>query len=145
LHPTGHFHCRRDRGDSGARSDLVIGRIRIVAGDLPQLAAEMVERAVDRQGDMALVGTATSLRELVALARRTKPDVVVVGLHDHELSQDYLELLFDQPRTRVLGIAAHDGRAYLYELRPEQVELGEVSPDDVVASIRHAARRPARS
>jgi DNA-binding NarL/FixJ family response regulator len=110
---------------------------------LPQLVAEMVERAVERQGDMALVGTATSLRELVALARRTKPDVVVVGLHDHDLPRDYLELLFDQPRTRVLGIAAHDGHAYLYELRPEQVELGEVSPDDVVESIRQAAGRPA--
>jgi DNA-binding NarL/FixJ family response regulator len=144
LHPTGHFDRRGERGDSGARSDLVLGRIRIVAGDLPQLVAEMVERAVERQGDMALVGTASSLRELVGLARRTKPDVVVVGLHDHDLAPDYLELLFDQPRTRVLGITALDGHAYLYELRPEQVELGEVSPDDVVETIRQAAGGRAR-
>jgi DNA-binding NarL/FixJ family response regulator len=103
----------------------------------------MVEQAVERQSDMEMVGSARSVRDLVELARRTKPDVVVVGLEGGELPRDCLEVLFDRPRTRMLGIEAHDGRAYLYELRPEQVEVGEVSPSGVVETIREAVRRPA--
>ncbi len=102
----------------------------------------MVERAVARQSDMAVVGRATSLGELLVLARETQPDVVVVGLHDSALPTACLELLLERPRVKVLGIQEHEGRAYLYELRPEQVEIGEVSPDEVVDTIRAAVQRP---
>jgi DNA-binding NarL/FixJ family response regulator len=102
----------------------------------------MVERAVERQQDMAVVGSASSLGELLELARSTDPDVVVVGLADADLPRDCLELLFERPHVSVLGIEAHEGRAWLYELRPEQIEIGEVSPDEVVDTIRLTARRP---
>jgi DNA-binding NarL/FixJ family response regulator len=102
----------------------------------------MVERAVARQHDMAVVGRATSLGELLELARATAPDVVVIGLYDSELPEACLDLLWERPRVKVLGIEEHEGRAYLYELRPEQVEIGEVSPDEVVDTIRAAVQRP---
>jgi DNA-binding NarL/FixJ family response regulator len=103
----------------------------------------MVERAIGRQRDMAIVGHAASLGELVELARATEPDVVVVGLHNSELPTACRELLLERPRVKVLGIEEHEGHAYLYELRPEQVEIGEVSPDEVVDTIRAALLRPA--
>jgi DNA-binding NarL/FixJ family response regulator len=102
----------------------------------------MVEAAVEREDDMAVVGSTPSLHELWTLARSTQPDVVVVGLEDGDLPRDCLELLFERPQMKVLGIEARDGRAWLYELRPEQSEIGEVSPDDVVDTIRDAAGRP---
>jgi DNA-binding NarL/FixJ family response regulator len=102
----------------------------------------MVEGAVARQQDMAVVGRATSLGDLLELARATEPDAVVVGLHDSELPHACLELLLERPRVKVLGIAEQEGRAYLYELRPEQVEIGEVSPDEVVDMIRTAVQGP---
>ena len=103
----------------------------------------MVEKAVGRQDDMAVVGRGSSLEHLVELARETEPDVVVVGLERPGLPRDCLALLLDRPRVRILGIEAHEGLAWLYELRPEQIEIGEVSPEEVVGSIRDAARRQA--
>jgi DNA-binding NarL/FixJ family response regulator len=102
----------------------------------------MVEGAVARQRDMDVVGAAASLDELLDLARDTDADVAVVGLHDGALPQACLELLLERPRMKVLGIEEHEGRAYLYELRPEQVEIGEASPAEVVDTIRAAVQRP---
>jgi DNA-binding NarL/FixJ family response regulator len=101
----------------------------------------MVERAVASQEDMAVVGRTTTLDELVELARATKPDVVVAGFHDSRLPPTYLELLLERPRVKVLGLHEHEGQAWLYELRPDQIEIGEVSPDEVVHTIREAAQR----
>jgi DNA-binding NarL/FixJ family response regulator len=101
----------------------------------------MVERAVASQEDMAVVGRTTTLDELVALARATEPDVVVAGFHDSRLPPAYLELLLERPRVKVLGLHEHEGQAWLYELRPDQIEIGEVSPDEVVHTIREAAQR----
>ena len=102
----------------------------------------MIERAVARTYDMGVVGRAASLDELHDVAEETDPDVVIVGLHDAELPQACLELLLERPRLKVLGIEEQDGHVQLYELRPEQVEIGEVSPDEVVDTIRAAVFRP---
>lgn len=102
----------------------------------------MIERAVARTYDMGVVGRAASLDELHDVAEETDPDVVIVGLHDAELPQACLDLLLERPRLKVLGIEEHDGHVQLYELRPEQVEIGEVSPDEVVDTIRAAVFRP---
>ncbi len=110
---------------------------------MSRLAGEMVERAVVHSHDMDVVGRTSSLDELVDLARATDPDVVIVGLHDDELPPACLELLLERPRVKVLAIEERAGRARLYELRPEQVEIGEVSPDEVVDTIRAAVLRPA--
>jgi DNA-binding NarL/FixJ family response regulator len=92
---------------------------------------------------MAIVGSADSLEALLELARKTEPDVAVVGIPGAGVPDGCVELLMERPRVKVLGIEAHEGRAYLYVLRPEQVEIGEVSPEEVVETIREAARRPA--
>ena len=92
--------------------------------------------------DMDVVGRTSSLDALVDLARATDPDVVIVGLHDDELPAACVEMLLEHPRVKVLAIEERAGRARLYELRPEQVEIGEVSPDEVVDTIRAAILRP---
>lgn len=102
----------------------------------------MVERAVARTHDMRVVGRASSLDELLLLARATEHDVVIVGLHDSDLPPACIELLLERPRMKVLGIEEQAGHAQLYELRPEQVEIGELSPDEVVDTIRAAVLRP---
>ena len=103
----------------------------------------MVERALAHTDDMDVVGHAATVDDLLELARQTEPDVVIVGLHDSELPDECLDLLLERPRVKVLAIEEQGGRAQLFELRPEQIELGEVSPDEVVHSIRSAIRRPA--
>ncbi|HEX4525383.1 MAG TPA: hypothetical protein VH108_01420 [Gaiellaceae bacterium] len=120
----------------------MVEQLGILLVDLSRLVGEMVERALARTHDMRVVGRAASLEELHEIAQAMDPDVVIVGLQDVELLQACLDLLLERPRMKVLGIEEHAGRAQLYELRPEQVEIGEVSPDEVVDTIRAAVLRP---
>jgi DNA-binding NarL/FixJ family response regulator len=102
----------------------------------------MVEGAVVRSHDMGVVGRTSLLADLPNLARETDPDVVIVGLHDGDLPPECRELLLERPRVKVLALEESAGHARLYELRPERVEIGEVSPDEVVETIRAAVLRP---
>ena len=106
-----------------------------------QAQFEWQERAVVLEYGKVSVGK-HSLDELHDVAQATDPDVVIVGLHDAELPQACLELLLERPRLKVLGIEEHGGNAQLYELLPEQVEIGEFSPDEVIDTIRAVVLRP---
>jgi DNA-binding NarL/FixJ family response regulator len=106
-----------------------VGTLRILVVGLPRLVREMIERSLAAQPDMEVLGGRDS----------DSPDFVVCGLDFPWLPDQYRELLEEQPRARVLGIEAAGGHAYLYELRPQRVAIGEVSPDDIVAAIRTTA------
>jgi DNA-binding NarL/FixJ family response regulator len=130
------------RADSTTSRGDVIERFRILLVDVSRLVGEMVEGAVVRTNDMGVVGT-TSLDELLDTARASEPDVVIVGIDAHNgLPDECVDLLLERPRVKVLAIEERAGHARLYELRPERVEIGDVSPEEVVESIRAAVLRP---
>lgn len=89
---------------------------------------------------MAVVGRAASLDQLPAAAELT-PDVVIVGVSDPELPSACVALFGEKARMKVIGLEANSGRARLHELRIVHTDFIDVSPDDVVATIRAAARR----
>lgn len=108
---------------------------------MPRLVRDMVEQAIARQHDMAVVAHCVSFDDLFAVAARTEPDIVIVGLEDRDLPRVCLELMLEHQGVSVLGIDARSGRAWLYELRLEQMQIDEIAPDDVVHSIRSAVRK----
>jgi hypothetical protein len=65
------------------------------------------------------------------------PDVVVLGLKETERPETVEVLLGRYPNARVLGIAGDGRQAYMHELRPHRVALGELSPDQLIEAIRH--------
>lgn len=87
---------------------------------------------------MVVVGIATSLAELLELVQRTGPDVIVVGLADHRLPAECLALLLERPQMKVLGLRPQDGRAFLFAVRLEQVDIGPVGPGGLVDAVREA-------
>jgi DNA-binding NarL/FixJ family response regulator len=101
----------------------------------------MVEQTIERQHDMAVVAHCDSFDEMLEAARRYEPDIIVVGLEDGVLPRACLEVMLEHAGMNVLGIESRGGRAWLYELRLEQIQIDEVAPADVVHSIRGAARR----
>lgn len=109
---------------------------------MPRLMRDIIEEALSAQPDMAIVDVLESPRALVAAARRTRPEFVVIGVDGPELSPHCAALLADQPRVRVMGIEPRAGEAHLHDLRPHRVSLGEVSPTELIAAIRAAARAP---
>jgi len=66
------------------------------------------------------------------------PDVVVIGLNESETPETAEDLFGHYPYARVLGIASDGRRAYMHELRPHRVALGELSPDQLIEAIRQA-------
>jgi DNA-binding NarL/FixJ family response regulator len=121
--------------------DGLLQRIQIVLVDMPRMLRDMIEEAVAAQPDMRVVETVPERSALLEATRRTRPEFVIFGIDDDEddFPPGCLEVLEEQPRTRILGIQAAAGLAYLYELRPERTRIGEVAPEDVVAAIRSAA------
>jgi hypothetical protein len=67
--------------------------------------------------------------------------VVVFGLRGPGLPEACREVLLDRPWVKAVGIDERGGRAYLFELRPQQFEIGEISPDQVVEEIRRVASK----
>lgn len=107
--------------------------------DLPQLVADMLERAVEAQTDMVVVGRVQTSSALAQVTGMAPPDVVIVGLTDPELSTQCLDLFAENVGLTVLGVQKKRGVAHLYQLRPHHIELGEVAPEDLVSEIRTAA------
>ena len=103
------------------------------------------------------------LRDIVGSALRAEPDMVVVGelpdltadLADvdsrdarvlifgtrKEPSVTALDLVERRRDTIALGVSADGRRSVLYELRPCEVELGELSSQRLVQTIREAVAR----
>ena len=105
---------------------------------MPQLVHEVLGHAIDRQADMELMAESSGPARFV---NSTAPDVVVVGTAGAGQAEQATRLLWRWPRSHVLMLAVDGHQAALYHLNPERTELGELSPDDVVSSIRQAVHK----
>jgi hypothetical protein len=87
-------------------------------------------------GRGAARGDPSTLRALVL---EHSPDVLVVGQADADRTAALPHLLADFARTTVIAIDSVGGTAQRYELRPHRVELGAITPAELVGAIRSAA------
>ena len=104
------------------------------------MVLDILSDVIDRESDMQIVGGCSEPEPLTECLQRVRPDVLIVGLDEGELSTVCGEVLSRFPHVKVLAI---DGRAQhvtLYELRPARTVLGEVSPAELVARIRQAVQ-----
>jgi DNA-binding NarL/FixJ family response regulator len=117
--------------------------IRILIVGIPRLLRELIERAVSAETDMRIVPESEAVPPAAfsEVAAREGPDVAIVALTDSALPGECRQFLDERAHVKVLGIGPSNGQATLYRLRPEQVVLGEVSPQEVVAAIRAAAAK----
>ncbi len=114
-------------------------RIRILLAELPRMLQEIVQTVVAAQPDLEIAGTVDHRDLLPEAVSRTGAEVVIVGLTRGETAEGYDTLLFAHPQVKLFAVAADGRRAFLYELRPRSVPLGDVSPEELVAAIRSAA------
>jgi DNA-binding NarL/FixJ family response regulator len=115
-------------------------RIRILLAELPRMLREIVEDVVSTQADMQIVGAADSLAALPAEVARTSPDVVILALERGAAPTRLDPLLYGQPSLSIVAIT-EDGRgAFRYELRPQMLPVGNVSPNGLLDAIRASVR-----
>jgi DNA-binding NarL/FixJ family response regulator len=114
--------------------------IRVVLADLPRLLRDILRESLVCEPDVALVGEAPILVQLMPLVKQEGVDVVVLGLSGPDLPASYYTLFEADARVRILAIADQGRNASLYELRPHRKVLGQGSPRELMQMIREEVR-----
>jgi DNA-binding NarL/FixJ family response regulator len=102
---------------------------------MPQLHREVVVDMLSSQADMEIVGESCSISELSRLVQQAGADVVIATCDANEVSQ--LGHVVTGTPPVLLAIVDDGHRGLLHELRPQEVNIGELTPNTLVASIRN--------
>lgn len=104
--------------------------------ELPRVMREIIRDLLSAEPGVALVGETSGDVDISELVHATRADVVVMGLPGIGLPAFGQRLLAQNPGLRLLGVVGDGRDAVMYELRPRQRLLGEVSPTALVSAIR---------
>ena len=93
-------------------------KLQILLADDHKMVREGLRLLIDSQPDMRVVGEAANGREVMLLARKLKPDVVVMDLSMPELNglQATERLKVEAPGIKVVAITANEDESYLRQL-----------------------------
>lgn len=92
--------------------------IRILLADDHAVVRAGLRALIENEHDMVVVGEATSGSEVVPLAQRLNPTIVLTDIAMPEMNgmQVTSSVLDDNPAIRVLALSAYEDRSYLREL-----------------------------
>jgi DNA-binding NarL/FixJ family response regulator len=113
-----------------------VEQIRIVLVDMPGLLRDIV-RAAASDGRLKVVREYAQAVELLEAVERNDARVVVAGAAASDLD-DVGRLLRAHPEVKVLAIRDDGSDTTLWELKPYEKRLGEVSPEALRAAIHGA-------
>jgi DNA-binding NarL/FixJ family response regulator len=88
------------------------------------------------QPDMEIVGNSATTTSLAEAAEREDADIVILARDSAAQGEEYVEVLCGHSRPKVIEISSRGRYGSLYELRPCQVPLGEMSPRRLLEAIR---------
>ena len=117
--------------------------IRVLLIDMPQMLREIIRRSLARDGRFEIVGEYTEHVSIDVAVDRSRADFVIVGTDVFESRSVRRRVLEEGPQVRVLAVRPDGGQTTLHQLRPEEVDLGELSPERLVAVMTDPADRAA--
>ena len=103
---------------------LLVCAIRVILAEDNTLLREGISRLIESDGDLELVGVASTLPELLALVDQHEPDVVVTDIRmpptgTNEGIQAASWLREHQPKVGVVVLSQYSAPAYALELLEE--------------------------
>lgn len=124
----------------------------VVIVDVPRLLCDILMSLANQEEDLEIViypNDKSSLcdnvklsLELEATVAQTKADVLVLGHETAKLSGGFEQLLMSHPQLRILALQAEGRNVQVYSLRPEKLQINEVSPAvllDIVKGLIYCA------
>ena len=120
-------------------------KIRILLADDHAVVRQGFRMILAVQPDMEIVGEAGNGREVVELAERLQPDVVVMDVAMPELNgmEATRRLMVSAPRARVLALSMHKDSVYVREMLRAGARgylLKDAIDRDLLAAVRSLAR-----
>ena len=108
--------------------------------EVPRLLREVLEHAIHQDGAFQVMSASDAS---AASSEQLQPDMVILGLTADEDSTLVPALFARWPRAPILTVMQQGQTAALYELRRHRRALGEVSPAEMVRTLRAAVLRDA--
>ncbi len=89
--------------------------IRILIADDHKIVLDGLKALIEAQSDMKIVAEATNGREAVKLARKEKPDMVIIDVAMPDLNglEAMRQILSDNSRIKVIALSMHSDRRYV--------------------------------
>ncbi len=109
-------------------------RIRVVLAEMPRMLREIVETVLGAAPDVAVA--ARNASEGGASGGACDDADVVIVAEPSPQADAYAAALYAHPTLRVVGISTDGRDATLYELRPQRIPLGALSPESLVQVVR---------
>jgi hypothetical protein len=106
--------------------------------NLPRMLHEIIAGVLATQDDMQVVGDFDRVMRLQTVVDSCLPDIIITGSDGIEPADVY-RVLVEHPELRVLTVSTDGRRAFLSEVRPNHVALGEASPQKILTAIRAPA------
>jgi DNA-binding NarL/FixJ family response regulator len=110
---------------------------------MPQMLREIIRRRLAPDGRFEIVGEYTEHVSIDFAVDRSRADYVIVASDVFDSASVSRRVLEEGPQVRVLAVRPDGSQTTLHHLRPEQVELGELSLDRLVDVMADAAGRSA--
>ena len=135
MNRTSHGRAQFVRAEStNHRRDSRLAPTCIAFIDVPRILREIIDEAFSNQRGVRLVDETNDGNGLVAAVDRSGASFVIVG-SESVGPADVCRLLEERPRLKVFAIADGGRDGCLYELRPNLVLVGELSPANLVQTV----------
>jgi hypothetical protein len=109
---------------------------RVLLFDMPRLMRDLVHAAVDDDPDLELVGEAADVSALSAAINDTGADLLILPASESELPEAAADAFDSRPVLKILVLTGAGEPAFLWELAPWRVSLGDLSPTRLRAALR---------
>jgi hypothetical protein len=110
--------------------------------DMPRMLREIVDEALSTRRDVRIVDESSD-GSLVAAVDRSGAGFVIVS-SESVGPADVCRLLEERPKVKVFAIEDGGRDGCLYELRPNLVLVGELSPENLVQTVLGESRAELR-
>jgi DNA-binding NarL/FixJ family response regulator len=107
---------------------------------MPQLLRGILEHAVQLQSDCELLKETKRSFQMFT-DQKVSPDIVILGLTAAEDTTLVPALFARWPTAQVMTVMQAGDDAAVYELRPRRRPLGQMSPAEIVDTLRDAVHR----